>query len=573
MPVDFTMGPAGLASLTWNGQEFLFAGGNAPFVVEAFATDNMRGSAYLNPNPLSTVTNTDAVTQTYEWGEITTQYSAEGDSLRIGITIRNDWHTTLYRYRLYPLALQYPQPPTNTGNIATFNVDGPSSLFLDYTTGTLDLVNEDPAGPLGIGFWQATSPPATQWFVQVFADPGQNINPNWPSVMRPVEPGQSLSFTVAVRFGGAGATEEDLAGDIYAQYRAAYPRILRSAPLPKKPVARLSFNGAFRPSFAKNPRGWFNDASLDVTTPEGIAAFQSRLLGAADASVKEMSRVGASGGVIWDIEGQQLAQSYIGDPAQAEILAPEIIGIVDQFVAKIRNAGFRVGFTLRPQQFTVASGLLSVDGVNVAWVSGAPFQTWWPNDRAGGLIAFGVDNYGIVSVSGDGKSMVIGRDAGQATGIPFFYARQVNTLISPSPYEVMQQSVQYCLSRWGATLFYVDTDITYAGNITASEDFERLRNQYPDVYIFPEWKGARHYSATYPWTDSMNGYIFPNKSTLLTYPDAAGLIRVPGDGEIDAVAADLTEAVRAGSILLFDGWYPHPANDVVIQIYKDAAAG
>jgi hypothetical protein len=33
---------------------------------------------------------------------------------------------------------------------------------------------------------------------------------------------------------------------------------------------------------------------------------------------------------------------------------------------------------------------------------------------------------------------------------------------------------------------------------------------------------------------------------------------------------DLSEAVILGSVLLFDGWYAHPGNDVVIEIYQTA---
>ena len=88
------------------------------------------------------------------------------------------------------------------------------------------------------------------------------------------------------------------------------------------------------------------------------------------------------------------------------------------------------------------------------------------------------------------------------------------------------------------------------------------------MYIFPEWKSTRHYAYTYPWTDAINGYIFPNNSTTLTYPLCGGLIRVPADEQIAGVQQQLAEAVAAGSVLLFDGWYPHSGNDVVKQIYQ-----
>lgn len=128
--------------------------------------------------------------------------------------------------------------------------------------------------------------------------------------------------------------------------------------IPNRPIASLNATSRHRPVYPGNPRGWTvtGDASkVDVTTPAGIAIFQAALLRWADFAVAEMTRVGAQGAVLWDLEGQEFDTAYIGDPSQIETIAPELVGVLDRFVAKFTDAGFRIGFTLRPQVFDLAT--------------------------------------------------------------------------------------------------------------------------------------------------------------------------------------------------------------------------
>ena len=163
-------------------------------------------------------------------------------------------------------------------------------------------------------------------------------------------------------------------------------------------------------------------------------------------------------------------------------------------------------------------------------------------------------------------SLTLAVSAGSAAGVPYSYGLQMNLA---NPESVLQSKVQYATNRWGASLFYVDSDLTYdATSITAAQIFQDLTQQYPGTRYFPEWKNARHYAYAYPFLDAINGITAPPVQTKYTYPQAAGLVRVPGDGQIQASEAALINAVSAGNILLFDGWYQHSANDVVIQIYQ-----
>ena len=131
----------------------------------------------------------------------------------------------------------------------------------------------------------------------------------------------------------------------------------------------------------------------------------------------------------------------------------------------------------------------------------------------------------------------------------------------------MQSKVQYAKQRWGATLFYVDSDLDYKGNMTPAAVFQQLAQTFPGTMYFPEWKTPRDYAYTYGFLDSTNGVVSPVPLSMNLYPHAAGLIRVPDDANIGAMQNTLIQAVSAGNILLFDGWYRHPGNDVVSLIY------
>ena len=566
--VTFNMGPVGLTSLNWNGQSLLYTGVTTPSFAQMYEVNSAGTAAGLSTTPSKTVTSTqtNTVTQTYAWGTAATQYQALGNKLLITVTLHNSTAQTLNRYWMFPLAVKFPSTPVSFANNMAYNVDAPSSIWWNYTTGTVDLVNEDVTTPLGLGFWQEQNPAGSEWAVSLSVDPNSNVNPNSPGINRPIPPGGTNTISVSLRFGGPNATEMQLAGDIYSLFATTYPRKF-TAPAVRRPMARLSFTGAFRPTFATNPRGWFNDPTVNVTTPAGVAAFQARLLAAADIAINEMKRVGASGGIIWDIEGQQLDQSYIGDPSQAETLAPELVGVMNAFVAKFTSAGYPIGFTLRPQVFSEQTGFVNVSGTLVTWAGGSQFSAAWAGQQAGGEITIGNNNYFIASVQSP-TALTLTASAGSARGVPYIYGLQTNT---SNPFAVLQSKVQYAATRWGASLFYVDSDLAYGGvNITPAQAFNQLTQQFPGTEFYPEWKNTEHYAYTYPFLDSVNGITAPPATVTDTYPQAAGLVRVPGDGQIAASQTALINSVSTGNILLFDGWYQHSANDVVMQIYQMA---
>jgi len=102
-------------------------------------------------------------------------------------------------------------------------------------------------------------------------------------------------------------------------------------------------------SWATNPRGWFGDAKVDVTTPVGLTAFNRRLDILIDTTIANLREVGAQGVVFWDLEGLEHPPGYVGDPRQIATLAPEMDAAADRIIARIRAAGFAVGMTVRTE--------------------------------------------------------------------------------------------------------------------------------------------------------------------------------------------------------------------------------
>ena len=90
----------------------------------------------------------------------------------------------------------------------------------------------------------------------------------------------------------------------------------------------------------------------------------------------------------------------------------------------------------------------------------------------------------------------------------------------------------------------------------------------PGVLIFPEWENTRHYAYTIPYNSAVNNLFGAPASTLQVYPDAVGLVKV-NDPAAASYPDEITAAAQAGNILLFDGWYPHAANDLVKKIYEE----
>jgi len=263
----------------------------------------------------------------------------------------------------------------------------------------------------------------------------------------------------------------------------------------RRPIGALFLSSSGHTS-QTNPRGWLNDPRLDVTKPEGRKVLHMRFLEYAARSVGILREMNAQGMVVWDLEGQQ-TDGYTGDPRLAETLAPEWRGVLDAFFARFREAGLRVGVTVRPERY-------------------------------------------------DGRRQRFAWD----------------------PARVLREKVGYARARWGATLFYVDSNRVGPVPLPAAV-LRSVAKEFPDVLLIPEHEMPGDYAVAAPlWICGRSyGNLAPLVRTL--WPRAFGVVAL-GDCRMEEHQEEWRRAVRAGDVLLFPAWFAARENAWIRELYEGA---
>ncbi len=451
----------------------------------------------------------DAASQTltwkYGWGQVACKYTQRGDQLNLDIAIDNQGSKTIAGFNMFPLALSFPDFPKGydaTTPHVGFNNDGPTVQSADFGSGIVTVINRDVKSPLCVGL--ISSNDTAQSFrynvyvgsAHLWYQPG-----NWPTFNRPIAPGGHDLYQIALRFSPSGTDISSIGDDVYKKFAQAHPSELNWTD--RRPIASLFLSSASDNHPACNPRGWFyNDESVDCFNATGRARLRQRVMDFADDSIAEMKSVGAQGMVTWDIEGQEYphSTSYIGDPRLLPSLAPEMDAIADEYFAKFRAAGLRVGVCVRPQQLVVDSS----------------------------------------------------------------HAEQV------SVDDIAQQlinKIQTAKTRWGATLFYVDSN---GGpyDPTDAAIFQQVARAHPDVLLIPEHQNAAYYAFTAPYNQTNENSPFTSDEVRAIYPNAFSVVKLMDGSE--QLRGAIVEAARHGDILMFNGWYDSEDGQQVRDAYAEA---
>jgi hypothetical protein len=170
----------------------------------------------------------------------------------------------------------------------------------------------------------------------------------------------------------------------------------------------------------------------------------------------------AQGAITWDIEGQRYghAVSYICDPRIVNDLAPEMNEFADEYFARIRDAGFRVGVCIRPQQVIVSPDRKTVTQTAVT-------------DPAQLLI----DKIAYAKKRWNATLIYIDSNADPRTSNP------------------------------------MDAGV-----------IEKVSAAFPDVLLIPEHRTLRYYAYSAPYAELRNGDIGISDDVRTVYPDAFPLI-------------------------------------------------
>ncbi|MGO8764899.1 MAG: hypothetical protein ACLQSR_07155 [Limisphaerales bacterium] len=265
----------------------------------------------------------------------------------------------------------------------------------------------------------------------------------------------------------------------------------------RRPIGELFLASGYHSSPA-NPRGWFNDQSLNVIGTNGPEQFRQALFKYTDQSIAVLKKTGAQGVIVWDLEGEQYPHktTFIGDPRLVQRLAPEMDPVADEFFRRLRDAGLRVGVTIRPQQ-----------------------------------LVFG--------------------DNGPRQTTVFDIKR------------VLLEKIDYARKRWGATLFYVDSN----DGLWRPDELWQLRRvaaERPDILLIPEHSDALYRGFCAPYVSVRNNGL-PATSTLVQklFPHSFEVLNL-GDATNDPAA--IAGAMEKGDVLLFRAWYWNSDCDLLERV-------
>ncbi len=492
-------------------------------------TDGQSGWGEIN-NGESWNTASNTETYSFFWGSIKAQFTQVNDTLNITVTETNNPGSGVIfdGAEIYPFALHFPQDPKGFSGYSQFAITttGPGVSAADFGSGVVTSVLPDESQPL-YGGWKTAG---TNTYTPLMAGTAPDNMPSFlPRNDRPVPPGTSFTYTVSLRFTPEGTAAD--ASDAYTSFANTYPsqmtwtdhRIIGTAFLASSPANTSGANQAG--GFPTNPRRYFNDASVDVTTPAGLQNFQNRMLATAAANVTNAQAMNAQGVITWDIEGEQFPQSttYVCSPDQIGAVAPEMEGIVtnpnspylgqkldDAYFKTMTSAGLKVGVCLRPQQFVLASN-------------------------------------GTAS-----QNTLTGNAAILAT---------------------LETKAKAANTRWGATIFYVDSTVDANGGVLDPAIFQQLITDMPGFLFIPEESTPRYYAYTAPfYTFLFHGDLGTDVSVYNYYPHAFGmnLINDVAASTLTNAIPQLTASVLRGDILAGIATYWQANNSTLVNIYQAA---
>ena len=474
-------------------------------------------------------------TYRFVWGSISVGFVQNGNNLDLNVTEKNNANSgmVLNGADIFPFVLHFPQLPTGFFDASypqvAFNTTGPGVTKADYADGQVLAVVPDASKPLYSGFWPAGNNSYRPILGSTTPDGLATFQPHND---RPVQPGQSDSFTVSLRFAASGTPNAALAGDAYASWAKTWPsqlnwtdrRAIGSLYLASSPSGGDVHQSG---GYYNNPRRYFNDANaehFDVNSAEGLISFQKRVLKQAALNVTTLRSLNAQGGITWDIEGEEFPQmtSYVCEPDNIGKIAPEMESVIadasspyngmkldDAYFKTMTDAGLRVGVCIRPQHFTQHS-----DGT----------------------------------------------------------AEQVYLDDADIPAELIRK-MKYAHDRWGATLFYIDSTVEQNGAVLDAGIFQQAAQALPDSLLIPEETTPKYYAYTAPFqTFLFHGDLGTDPTIYTFYPHAfsVNLINDVDAGKLNAAIPALTTSVKNGDILIGHGDYGQANNPTIVSIYQAA---
>jgi hypothetical protein len=367
--LNFTLGTRGLDSLSFNGQLLLRSveSGEVQQWKSVFRAALDALLPHASPPVTTANKQTNSIELAYPWGRVSCAYGKQGNRLAMRVEVTNTASQELDELSLCLMQLNFPSVPNGTTLEAGMFGFGFKALLhplyqypcvvdpqfalpivhMDFETGALNFCSDDFECSVSVPY--TTNPPTRTRYPLLI-------------ICRGIKPGVTKTFNVSLRFGPAGSTVQDLSRDVLESYAKRYPFQVKWPD--RRPIGAI-FLASSGIKVATNPRRWImNSGRIDITTDQGKSVFREALLKMADNSINVLKDANAQGMITWDPEGQEFLQStYYGDSRLTPTLAPEMefkregtVAAIDEYFARFRAAGLKVGICIRPQQIVMVDG-------------------------------------------------------------------------------------------------------------------------------------------------------------------------------------------------------------------------
>lgn len=510
----------GLSSISHNGAELLKPEDRRFRVVDVNFVDKVR--RMYEPKPKSESFNAEKKTlsREYDGFRVECEFKPKTDRLDMRITIENNSADTMSECTLCPLVIRLPNTPKNSGEW------GRNAFLCDVYEHEKGTVAVTPTGWQSGYFYLRDERTGTRPLRLTGIFPGKRPyhpvvdNAYWYEPGNMLRPGGKGVYNISLVFGPAGATAMEMCPEAYDGYAKANPMVLKWPD--RRPIAS-AFLCNPATGWKTNPRGYFQNPKVDVTTEEGVKAFGESLMKYADTCIERMKKMDAQGIIVWDIEGQEMPHmiSYIGDPRLLSKLSPEMDRFADAFMKKFLNAGLKTGITLRPTE--------------------------------------------VYAVNEPGK-------------LPWNH-REVK-----DPVAIMSEKIKTAQKRWGCTIFYLDSSVFGNDYLTEEQKkekkdipwvmpkgmFEKLARLHPDCLICPEWADRDNHRFGAPYKSPNLGQGGTDPLIRRIWPQAFSVVGVSPQ-LIEQKWDQFADQVEKGDVLLFMPWYDPSANLFVQLLYQEAA--
>jgi hypothetical protein len=304
-----------------------------------------------------------SVTRRYDWGSLRADYRLDGDVLRVKLALSNDSDRPLANFRIRLAGLQDVSVPkglfTRRGRLQS-TVDRPLAIgFPIRGGGHVFACYETFVTPVRLGLPADAAPDARPVPLVVTGgvpepEPGALTIP--PKGNPQVAPGKTLKMTFAFRLAGPKTYRHVALAEFYRSYQEYHEPTLEWPD--NRPIGATFLLAEFgkkppRPGIeGTNPRRWFSPTmdTVDVFSPQGKGLLRKSMQQLARRTVSALKEMNAQGAILWNLEGGFHSTGFVGDPRMLPILNPELDEAMDDYFRIIREAGFRVGCTIRHPQ-------------------------------------------------------------------------------------------------------------------------------------------------------------------------------------------------------------------------------